>query len=785
MFRKLGIEHFEKRLLLSVTVTENAIVTDHDLIPRMDGVDIRAVKDGVWSDPQTWGGRLPHADENVLIGEHVDVVFDTTAQVADLEVSGRLRFAPEAVTQLTVDTIYVMPSGVLQIGTSQSPILASSHLVFADHAIDTVSDPLQFGNGLIVFGTFETDGRDVTPSIRAAADIHAGDQAVLLDSVPLDWAVGDQIILPGTSQRTKRGQDLESETAVIASIDGNRLILENPVEYDHFGISENPFGIEVFPHVGNLTRNIVLRSENPEGVRGHTLSAGLSQTIVRDVAFEGLGRTSGVDRLDSTVLDANGNVTHQGTNQVARYPVHAHHLHEGHRFDLIQSVIVDSPRWAVAIHDTSDSNIVGNVIYDVDGGGIVTEDGTEQRNRLAGNLIVQVNGGHGEGDRRGGGRSHDFGTDGSGIWLRMASGTIENNAVYDAVGYGYNINGYGLGFTPMRGVHSQFDLFQGNEVASSRGGIWLTWSQGQARLDQYERLNIVDTLVWHVRQDGVHSYHEANYRFENLTVVGDPAVSAANEGANFNFEIRSTTGVFQGFSSYENWNMIFDGLQVSGVNTAVAVTGNAGSEGTLIRDSALEAYVKLAVDKDGDFSSVALDNVRFLPSRTGRISKAFPEQPANIWQEGVGVIETGQLADGVAPGLVAKPQSSLFARRNNSEIVVKGTSGNDEITVDQTDQQYIVLFNGETFRFDRQGVRAIQVYAGDGDDLVTANVDTVVVRLYGQQGDDTLIGGGGPDKIVGGAGNDIVDGRGGIDFIWRRLGDDEVVGSLEQDQVVF
>ena len=159
---------------------------------------------------------------------------------------------------------------------------------------------------------------------------------------------------------------------------------------------------------------------------------------------------------------------------------------------------------------------------------------------------------------------------------------IENNAVYDAVGYGYNFNGYGHKLAAAGG-HTQFESFKGNEVAGSRGGIWLTWSQGEFDLANYQPQVFQDTLVWHVRQDGLHSYHEANGVFNNLTIVGDPDASNRNQGSAFNYAFRSTIGVFQAVGSYENWNMTFDGLDISGVNVAIAAADNEGTRGTLLK----------------------------------------------------------------------------------------------------------------------------------------------------------------------------------------------------------
>ena len=132
--------------------------------------------------------------------------------------------------------------------------------------------------------------------------------------------------------------------------------------------------------------------------------------------------------------------------------------------------------------------------------------------------MIKVEGGHQVGNARGGvtrhedslleGRLTEIAVDGSAFWLRTTAGVIENNFVYDAAGYGYNFNGYynSVGGNPE--LNQQVESFQSNEVASSRGGLWLTWSQGQSRIQEtYQRQTFEDLLVWHT-QRGVTAYHD-------------------------------------------------------------------------------------------------------------------------------------------------------------------------------------------------------------------------------------------------------------------------------------
>src|SRR5438270_831542 len=80
------------------------------------------------------------------------------------------------------------------------------------------------------------------------------------------------------------------------------VTLSKPLDFAHNNIVD-PQGVVVLrPRVANLTRNIVWRSENPNGSRGHTVDIGHMATW--DIRYNqniGLGRTRN-EPLDDTVL---------------------------------------------------------------------------------------------------------------------------------------------------------------------------------------------------------------------------------------------------------------------------------------------------------------------------------------------------------------------------------------------------------------------------------------------------------------------------------------------------
>ena len=137
----------------------------------------------------------------------------------------------------------------------------------------------------------------------------------------------------------------------------------------------------------------------------------------------------------------------------------------------------------------------------------------------------------------------------------------------------------------------------------------------------------------------------------------------------------------------------------------------------------------------------------------------------------------------VAPATVAAapPVRAHVIQRT---LVVSGTPFADRITLrasaaDRNKVQVDVGDDGSAdATFDTATFDAIVVRAGGGDDTVkldtTNGAFTTTERtiVYGNGGDDTLIGGSGNETFVGGRGNDAVDGNGGADTAFLGGGND-------------
>jgi len=107
------------------------------------------------------------------------------------------------------------------------------------------------------------------------------------------------------------------------------------------------------------------------------------------------------------------------------------------------------------------------------------------------------------------------------------------------------------------------------------------------------------------------------------------------------------------------------------------------------------------------------------------------------------------------------------------ELRIKGTSGNDAIELYKSGSSLKVKLNGSTKTFTYSQVQTVFATLGKGNDKFKMS-DSVVKAAYiaGEDGNDTLIGGGQNDYLTGGKGNDTLDGGKGDDNLYGNDGTD-------------
>ncbi len=361
---------------------------------------IRSVKDGNWSDASTWKpARVPAANDRVLISRDSKVLYDIKSQavVRLVQVYGNLTFARDRDTELNVGVLKVQQSeecsesgfacdfeGVnfagepllpregklptLEIGTLEHPIPAEFTARIRLHLLEGM-DPDDAPAIVCCSARMEIHGAPMKRTwLKLDQDVKPGDATVVVAEEVNDWRVGDEVIVTGSEHSSGGGSyredpdSLSTEERKITKIDGTTITLDRPLEKVHFGSGE--FRSEV----ANLSRNVIIESTNPSGVRGHTMYHAYSQGGISYARFAHLGKE----------------------NVLGRYAIHFHLLGDSMRgSQVLGAAIVDSHNRWVTIHGTHYLIVRDCIGYKSVGHGFFMEDGTEIYNLLDRNLGVQ------------------------------------------------------------------------------------------------------------------------------------------------------------------------------------------------------------------------------------------------------------------------------------------------------------------------------------------------------------------------------------------------------------
>jgi len=404
-----------------------------------DGYTIRSIADGNWSDSKVWDPqRTPSAADRVLITSKTAIVYDVSSDdvIHSIRVAGTLSFSKDRDTVLNVGDIRVQPgmakdagSGVddvekngeshgrgkhakpmpgmkaaLELGTSAEPVpeshTAKIRLHFIEGNDETESPAIVCRPG----GRFDVHGAPMDRTwVKLGASLKAGDETVTLSAEVSGWRIGDSVIV---TAGPRDEEDLRTEEREIKAIEGKTITLNSPLKAAHQG--EGEFRGEI----ANLSRNVVIESADPGGVRGHTMYHWESAGSISYARFAHLGKKG----------------------SLGRYPIHFHLVEDSMRgSSVVGAAIVDSHNRWVTIHGTQYMVVRDCVGYQSLGHGFFLEDGTEIYNVLDRNLAVQAM----RGPRMKGMALPFDPNDGAGFWWANGKNTFSRNVATDNEEYGY------------------------------------------------------------------------------------------------------------------------------------------------------------------------------------------------------------------------------------------------------------------------------------------------------------------------------------------------------------
>jgi hypothetical protein len=595
----------------SVTVSSSSgyygpyITTPYLSIPNFGAKpSIVSVTSGNWSNPTTWSlGRVPQAGDIVDINPGTTVTYDVNdasnaipLNTVEVQPSATLTFATTISTQICVANFVVLQGGSLVVGTAANPIAASvnANIDIANQALNTSTDPNQFGDGLIALGNVTMHGASKSTYGTLAQEAHAGDTVLHFATPVSGWQAGDDPLLPDTRQLNFAVTDgsnyrSEAERVTIQSVsaDGLTVYLTAPLKYDHLGAHDAMGVLQYLPQVMNDSTNIMVQSQSFTGTRGYTLFTDRANVDIENAGFCELGRTTNTaasstnvpDRYAMTLLDLIGPSTPQAN---------------GHQFTLIGNEVDNdgdgNPKnpsniqWGIALNNSFYGLIQDNVVYAVAGVGIGVEDAASSYNTFDHNMVAGVSGTSVRLDQT---------LQGDGYWFHNPNNYVTNNIATninpgggDAYSYGFDIDcqydgtvtvpAYQGADPSVAGQGRSVNMndtpilaFSGNTLyGASKMGMTLWWIGTVA--DNFYTDTPVSTVknfvAWNFSINGIFLYSTNNVTIDGAVLLGD-----ANQ-------VNNQFSVVQGitYDDYMTRNGVVTNVNIQDMATGISVPQNVG-----------------------------------------------------------------------------------------------------------------------------------------------------------------------------------------------------------------
>jgi len=462
----------------------------------------------------------------VLIREGHVITYDVKSDtvIRGINVAGTLTFDPTKDTVLNVGLIKIQSGdeyseegfdcdahssegakgrnaggSSLLVGTPEKPIVRSAtiRLHFVE-GLNKDSCPAI----ICCSGRWESHGQSMNRTwVKLGATAKVGDTAVSVAEPVTGWSVGDRILITGSQTHGSSKTESFSEERTIEKIEGTKIAFEKPLAMSHLG--EGDYRVEV----ANLSRNVVVESANPDGVRGHTMFHKGSRGSLTYSEFRELGKK-----------DALG-----------RYSLHFHLCRDTMRGSFVvgNSIWDSGNRW-VTIHGTDYLVVRDNVGYKSTGHGFFLEDGTEVFNILDRNLAVGAKNG-----KRLPKQVLPFdGNEGAGFWWTCSLNSFTRNVAAECGTYGFRYEA-----TPSSSLKLLFAIrhadgskkdtdprtlpfvrFEDNEVHSSKGLYGVNLGEGVNRVgpDTRHPFIVKNLKIWDVHYG--FRPQVPNLLVENLTI---------------------------------------------------------------------------------------------------------------------------------------------------------------------------------------------------------------------------------------------------------------------------
>ena len=406
----------------------------------------------LWSDSATWNGSKPALGQEVTIPAETIILLDEiTPAFSGITINGTLVFDRQ---DLELTTDWILVNGKLEIGTEAEPFTHQAFLTLTGD--DTEQSIMGMGTrGIMVLGELELHGTPpstVWTKINESAE-SGSTSLTLMETV--DWNPGEEIVLAPTDYFEAGNGISVSQRLSIANVSGASLTLNEGLNAHRWGALQyatpeglslssanlveppvpdtdsisTPLVLDERAAVGNLSRNIIIRSPDDnlwqnEGFGVHTMIMPTGSAKINGVEIQRGGQRGRIRRyaFHWHILSYNG--TETLADATGQY--------------FTNSSINSSKNRGIVIHGTNGLLIQNNVLFDIEGHGIFTEDAVERRNIIDNNLVLHVRTplvSPAQLLKQHEGWTGSFGS--SCFWISNPDNVLTNNHVGDCVGFGY------------------------------------------------------------------------------------------------------------------------------------------------------------------------------------------------------------------------------------------------------------------------------------------------------------------------------------------------------------
>jgi hypothetical protein len=302
---------------------------------------ITSVRSGNWSDPATWGGRVPSSNDAPFIAPGNTVIADKDITIAGMHVAGKLIADPMRSVSIH-SSKNILITGQWRMQPAKASIIQTLRFtgIDEDNFVGGGMNMLNSDIGLWVMesGQLQLQGQTKTAWTNATASIEAGSASINVKNAS-GWQVGDEIIITPTAANARN-----VDVRTITGLKGNTIFL-NAATTAH-PVINNLWTAEV----GNLTRNV--RIEGTATGKSHIFIRSTVAQSVQQVAFRYLG-----PRKDQGGSAAKDQV--QG-----RYGLHFHHCEDGSDGSVVDGCVMrDVDNHAYVPHVSNGITMTHNIAF--------------------------------------------------------------------------------------------------------------------------------------------------------------------------------------------------------------------------------------------------------------------------------------------------------------------------------------------------------------------------------------------------------------------------------------